>query len=86
MMTHFTGWLDVVKLRAKYPRLALIGGLDNVHILRCGSPDEIREHTRYIMSAAPGLVLGTHSIGPDIPVANWDIVFETWRELNGLSG
>jgi hypothetical protein len=83
---EYRAGLDVVKLRAKYPRLALIGGLDNVHILRCGSPDEIREHTRYIMSAAPGLVLGTHSIGPDIPVANWDIVFETWRELNGLSG
>jgi len=78
---EYRAGLDAVKLRAKYPKLALLGGLDNVHILRDGTPEEIREHTRYILSAAPGLALGTHSVGPDIPVRNWDIMFETWQEF-----
>jgi hypothetical protein len=78
---EYRAGLDAVKLRAKYPKLALLGGLDNIHILRNGTPDDIREHTKSILSAGPGLALGTHSIGPDIPVANWDIVYETWQEF-----
>jgi hypothetical protein len=78
---EYRAGLDAVKLRKKYPSLILTGGLDNIHILRDGTPDEIREHTKYILSAAPGLMLGTHSIGPDISVANWDVVFETWQEF-----
>lgn len=81
---EYRAGLDAVKLREKYPRLALLGGLDNVHILRRGTPEQIREHTKYILSAAPGLALGTHSIGPDIPVENWDIVFETWRKYGQI--
>jgi uroporphyrinogen decarboxylase len=74
--------LDVVKLREKYPKLALLGGLDNIHILRNGTPQEIREHTKHVLSAARdgGFCLGTHSIAPDISVANWEAVVETWRE------
>jgi uroporphyrinogen-III decarboxylase len=82
---EYRAGLDAVKLREKYPRLALLGGLDNVHILRNGTPEEIREHTRYILSAMPGLMLGTHSIGPDISVRNWEIVFETWQEFGTFS-
>lgn len=79
---EYRAGLDAVKLRAKYPKLALLGGLDNVHILRDGTEDEIREHTRYILSIADqgGLALGTHSIGPDISVRNWDVAYETWLE------
>ncbi|MHB8995113.1 MAG: uroporphyrinogen decarboxylase family protein [Armatimonadota bacterium] len=78
---EYRAGLDAVKLREKYRKLALLGGLDNIHILRDGTEQEIREHTKYILSAGPGLALGTHSIGPDIPVRNWDIVFETWQEF-----
>lgn len=81
---EYRAGLDAVKLREKYPKLALLGGLDNIHILRDGTPEEIREHVKYILSAAPGIALGTHSIGPDIPVANWDVVFETWQEFGAL--
>ncbi|MEN6642355.1 MAG: uroporphyrinogen decarboxylase family protein [Armatimonadia bacterium] len=79
---EYRAGLDAVKLRAKYPKLALLGGLDNIHILRHGTEDEIREHTRYILSIANqgGLALGTHSIGPDISVRNWDVAYETWLE------
>lgn len=78
---EYRAGLDAVKLRAKYPTLALLGGLDNVHILRNGTEDEIREHTKYILSAGPGLLLGTHSVSTDIPIRNWDVVFETWQEF-----
>lgn len=81
---EYRAGLDAVKLREKYgKRLCLLGGLDNVHILRNGTPEEIREHTKYILSAGRdgGLALGTHSIGPDIPVRNWDVAYETWQEL-----
>lgn len=77
---EYRAGLDAVKLRTRYPHLVLTGGLDNVHILRAGTEQEIREHTKYILSAAPGLLLGTHSIGPDIPVRNWEVVYETWQE------
>jgi hypothetical protein len=75
--------LDCVKLREKYgDRLALIGGLSNDVILPRGDPDEIRDHVRYIMSAGTegGLVLGTHSVGPDIAVESWDLVYQTYLQ------
>lgn len=80
---EYRAGLDVVELRARYGRrLALLGGLDNVHILREGTPEQIREHTRHVLSAGAegGLCLGTHSIGPDIPVRNWEAAFEAWQE------
>lgn len=78
---EYRAGLDAVKLRQKYPHLILTGGLDNVHLLRHGTEQEIREHTKYILSAAPGLLLGTHSLGPDISVRNWEVVYETWQEF-----
>lgn len=84
---EYRAGLDAVKLHEKYPKLALLGGLDNVHILRSGTSDEIREHTKYILSAGKegGFALGTHSIGPDISVANWEAAFETWQEFGQYS-
>lgn len=80
---EYRAGMDVVQLREKYPKLALLGGLDNVHILRHGTPEEIRAHTRHVLSAGRDglLALGTHSIGPDISVANWEVVVATWREF-----
>ena len=59
------------QLRRRYgKRLALIGGICNAHILPRGSREEIRAHTLDVLSAGAegGLVIGSHSIGPDIPV------------------
>ena len=80
---EYRAGLDVVKLREKYgKRTCFLGGLDNVHILTQGTPEEVRQHTLHVLSAGVegGLALGCHSIGPDIPVANWDAVFETWQQ------
>lgn len=75
--------LDAVRLRDQYGgRLAFFGGLCNGLILPRGNPREIVEHTLRIMSAGRegGLVFGTHSIGPDVSLAAWDLCFNTFRK------
>ncbi len=75
---YHTG-LDPVRLRERYgDRLALLGGLDNAIILPCGDPDEVRRHVLDVLSSGQGggLVIGTHSVGPDISVATMKLVRE----------
>ncbi len=76
--------LDAVALREKYgDRLVLIGGLCNAQVLPEGNPEKVRQHVKRVLSAGKdgGLIIGTHSIGPDISVATYDLVNETVREL-----
>lgn len=80
---EYKAGLDVVKLHEKYgERLALIGGLSNGLILPKGDPVEVREHVLRIMSAGrdSGLVLGTHSVGPDISPQTWELVWQTYLQ------
>ncbi|NLG28324.1 MAG: hypothetical protein GX557_10460 [Chloroflexi bacterium] len=75
--------MDVVALRKRYGRqLALLGGLDNAHILPRGSDAEVEAHVRRVLEVGQdgGLVIGAHSIGPDISVARYDLVQRTIRE------
>jgi len=69
--------LDPVKLRDKYgDRLALLGGMDNAHILPRGDRAEIKEHVLSILATGRdgGLVIGTHSIAPDISIETMEYV------------
>lgn len=54
-------------------RLALIGGMCNSLVLPAGPLNRIRAQTREIIQAGRdgGVVIGAHSIGPDIPVAHY---------------
>ncbi len=75
--------LNPLELREKYgDRLALLGGLDNAHILPRGNRAELREHVRDVLRAGAegGLVLATHSVGPDISVATMEYVRELMLE------
>lgn len=77
--------MDVVKLREEYgERLALIGGLDNAGVLPRGDRQEIRDHVLHCLSIAPegGLVIGTHTIAPDISVATYDYLTELIAEYS----
>ena len=77
---EYKAGLDCVELRDRYgDKLAFFGGLSNGLILPRGTREEIIDHTLRILSAGRegGLVLGTHSIGPDISLASWDACFET---------
>lgn len=71
------------ELREKYgDRLALIGGICNAEVLPGGDREEIRRHVLNVLSAGRegGLVIGTHSIGPDISVESYEYFIELWKE------
>ncbi len=77
--------MDVVNLREKYgERLALIGGLDNAGIFPRGDRQEIREHVMHCLSIADdgGLIIGAHSIGPDVSVATYDYIADLMKEYD----
>jgi len=70
-------------LKARYgKRLALIGGMCNSHVLPEGPPDAIRDQARAIIEAGRdgGVMIGAHSIGPDIPVSHYLAYHRTVRE------
>jgi hypothetical protein len=68
--------MDVVKLIEKYHgRLNFVGGVCNSHILPGNDQQKIRRHVEAVVEAGKngGLVIGTHSIGPDIPIENYEL-------------
>lgn len=67
--------MDVVRLRERYgDRLTFIGGLDNAHTLRTGTKKEVEAHVMRTLSVGRdgGLIVGSHSVGPDVPVENYE--------------
>jgi hypothetical protein len=69
--------MDALALRKRYGRrLALLGGLDNAHILPRGTRAEVGAHVRHVLEAGQdgGLVIGAHSIGPDVSIGTYDYV------------
>ncbi|NPV06865.1 MAG: hypothetical protein HPY83_02740 [Anaerolineae bacterium] len=79
---EYKAGMDAVRLREKYGRrLAFIGGLDNAHTLPAGSRSEIEAHVLRLLSIAEdgGLVAGSHSIGADVPVENYELVWQLIR-------
>lgn len=81
--------MDVVALRERYgKRLAFIGGLCNAHILPKGSKAEIEEHVRRVLDVGRegGLVIGSHSIGPDVPVEHYEWAHQAIRQHGNFGG
>lgn len=75
--------MDAVKLRQRFGnRLVLTGGMDNCVILPRGDRAEIRDHVLHLLEAGRGggLVIGTHSMGPDISVETAEYVLELLAE------
>jgi len=78
--------MDILALRQRYgDRLALIGGLDNAHVLPSGDRERIAADLRRVLAAGRegGLIVGSHSIGPDVPVTAYDYLHqleEDWGE------
>lgn len=74
--------MDIPELKRKYgKRLAYIGGLCNAYVLPRGTPAEITRHVARIAEAARegGVIAGAHSIGPDIPVENYELALKVLR-------
>lgn len=75
--------MDMEKLKKKYGgRLSLIGGMCNALVLPQGSKEEIAEQVQAIVELGKdgGVILAAHSIGPDIPIKNYDWAIEVYRK------
>ena len=61
--------IDAVKLRVKYPRLILVGGMDNTETFIHGPVQRIESDAKTLIDLGRegGLVIGTHSISPETP-------------------
>ncbi len=80
---EYSAGLDVVKLKERYgSKLRYIGGVCNTHILTSGDKGRIREHVEALADAGRngGLVIGTHSIGPDISIEDYELYRNTVLE------
>lgn len=74
--------LDIAELRATHgERLAFVGGLCNSQILPSGDPPAIKAHALRLRQLAlqGGVVPASHSIGPDISTASWELALRVLR-------
>ena len=71
--------MDVVALRKKYPRLILTGAMDNTDTLVNGPAERIEAEAREIIDLGRdgGVIIGTHSISPEIPLEHFLAYHET---------
>ena len=75
--------LNIAVLKRKYgTKLSFIGGMCNSRVLPGGTRSEIENQAVEIIEAARdgGVIIGAHSIGPDIPVRNYVFYHETVME------
>ena len=79
--------MDILKIREQYPRLVLTGGMDNTDTLLNGPAEKIVEEAKAIIDIGRegGVVIGTHSIGPEIPLAHYLVYHETCLEYGRFS-
>ena len=78
--------MDVVKVREEYPRLILTGGMDNTDTLINGPVERVEAEARQIIDLGRqgGMIIGTHSISPEIPLehfAAYDRVCRTYGDF-----
>jgi hypothetical protein len=66
--------MDPAKIRARHPRLVLIGGMCNTDTLLNGPVARIEREARELidMGRYGGVVIGTHSISPETPIGNFE--------------
>jgi len=79
--------MDILEIRKRYPDLILIGGVDNTDTLVNGPVDRIAAEAKSIIDAGRdgGIVIGTHSIGPDVPLEHFVAYHETCLTYGNFS-
>ena len=67
--------MDVYALRRRYPELIFVGGVDVTHLLREGSPGDIRKETRRMINELGSegrLLIGSSTeVSEHVPLANY---------------
>jgi uroporphyrinogen-III decarboxylase len=78
--------MDMEAVRKAFPRLILTGGMCNTHTLVRGTPEEIEAEARQIIDLGRdgGVIIGTHSISPEIPVENYAVYRECCRSYGSF--
>ena len=77
--------LHVPTLKLRYgEKLAYIGGMCNSHVLPQGPETAIRAQACEIIDAGRdgGVIIGAHSIGPDIPISHYLCYHRTVRRMD----
>jgi hypothetical protein len=71
--------MDPVRLRARFPRLILAGGMDNTDTLIHGPVSRIQAEARELieMGRDGGMIIGTHSISPEVSLEHFMAYHET---------
>ena len=67
--------MDIAEIRRRYPNLILTGGMDNTETLIKGPAERIEREARQIIDLGRdgGVVIGTHSISPEIPLEHFEV-------------
>jgi uroporphyrinogen decarboxylase len=77
--------MDIVNIRKKYPKLALVGGIDCSELLPFGTYEDIKNEVERIVKSIGsygGILLGsTSEIHNGIPPENCKYLYETIKEL-----
>ena len=67
--------MDAAAIRRRYPHLILTGGMCNTDTLVNGPAERVEKETKELIDLGRngGLVIGTHSISPEIPLDYFEI-------------
>ncbi len=65
--------MDMAEIRTSFPKLVLVGGMCNCDTLVNGPIERIEREAREIIDSGRdgGVVIGPHSIGPDVPLEHY---------------
>ncbi len=70
--------MEIGRIRQQYPKLILTGGMCNTRTLVSGTRKEIEAEAREIIDLGRdgGVIIGTHSVSPEIPLENFVVYHE----------
>ena len=71
--------MDIEQIRRRHAHIILTGGMDNTETLLKGPRARIEREARELidMGRQGGVVIGTHSISPEIALENFEIYHKT---------
>lgn len=80
--------MNIADLRQRYGHLILTGGMCNTHTLIHGTKADIEAQAREIIDIGRdgGVVIGTHSVSPEIPLENFLVYHQTCLTYGNFSG